>query len=210
MISLKKQAFIMGAAGLALTASATSMAAFNLVPNGDLEAGGASWGVEPAGGATFSFEATGGNADGYLRMDNTSAVWGGVAISTDDAAGALLGDFGVVAGGTYDFQFDMKVFAGAGAAGGIKLESWGETGAISDSGDIFVAGSTDWATYSTSYTIDATATRLKIVLLGIDNSSVYGFDNIGIEDGITAVPVPAAAWLFGSALAGLVAVRRTK
>lgn len=208
--TLKKQAIIMGAASLALTMSASSLAAFNLVANGDFEAGGASWGIEPAGGASFSFEATGGNADGYLRMDNTTAVWGGVAISTDEPFGAALGDLGVVAGGTYDFQYDMKAFAGLGAAGGIKLESWSETGHISDSGDISQAATSDWATYSASYTIDAAATRLKIVLLGIDNSSVYGFDNVGIEGGTSPVPVPAAAWLFGSALAGLVAVRRRK
>lgn len=206
--TLKKQALIMGAATLALTASASSMAAFNLVPNGDFEAGGDSWGIEGAGGSTFAFEATGGNGGGFLKMDNTTAAWGGVAISTDDAAGALLADFGVAAGGTYDFEFDMIALSGAGGGSGIKIESWNEAGFLSDTGDQVFAATSSWTSHSYTYTIDAAATRLKIVLLGINADSVMGYDNVGIEGGVTPVPVPAAAWLFGSALAGLVAVRR--
>jgi hypothetical protein len=205
----KKQAIRAVTAALALTASATSMAA--LVANGDFESGGDSWGTEPAGGSSFAFPATGGNGGGYLEMTGSTGGegWGGVAISTDDPAGALLADFGVVAGGTYDFLFDMQQTNSGG--GGIKLESWGETGPISNSGDNFVAGTSDWASFSQSYTIAANATRLKIVLLGISNSNVYGFDNVCIDDCSTAaVPVPAAAWLFGSGLLGLFGIARRK
>ena len=210
--STKKHAFLAGAATVALTASASSMA-FNLVPNGDFESGGDSFGQDAGGGAAISFESTGGNTGGYMQFDNTSAAWGGVGISTDDPAGALLADFGVVAGGTYDFQVDINVFSGSGTKGGLKLESWDENGVISDTGDIFFAQAGEvsgWNTYSTTYTIESTATRLKIVLLAIDNESVYGYDNLGIVGGTAPVPVPAAASLFGSAIAGLAAARRKK
>jgi hypothetical protein len=36
------------------------------------------------------------------------------------------------------------------------------------------------------------------------------WDNISITADVSAVPVPAAAWLFGSALLGLGAVKRRK
>ena len=203
-----KQVLRAGTAALALTASATSMAA--LVPNGDFESGGDSWGTEPAGGSSFAFPAAGGNGGGYLEMTGSTGGdgWGGVAISTDDPAGALLGDFGVVAGGTYDFLFDMKQTNSGG--GGIKLESWNEAGFLSTTGDQVFAATSDWASYSYNYTIDAGATRLKIVLLGLSNTNVYGFDNVCIDDCAPVVPVPAAVWLFGSGLLGLFGIARRK
>lgn len=202
-MNLKKQATI---AALAMTVSASSLAAFQLVPNGDFESGADSWGLEYAGGGSFSFETTGGNGGGYLQMDNTSAVWGSVAISTDEVGGSTLDVFNVTAGNTYNFQWDQL---GQNAGLGIKLESWSDTGVISDSGDINRTNETAlWETHNADYTIDAGATRLKVVLLGV-NTSISGYDNVGITNAdVSAVPVPAAAWLFGSALAGLVAVRR--
>jgi len=215
MFKAKKLALAMGVATLALTFSATSMA--DLVPNGDFESGGDSWGVEPAGGASFTFPTSGGNGDGYLRMDNTTAAWGGVAISTDDAAGALLSVFkdgsgnSLVAGDDYNFLFDMKAVSGAGGGSGIKIESWDEAGFLSTTGDQVFAATSDWQSFSYNYTVDAAATRLKIVLLGINADSVMGYDNVCIDNcNTSAVPVPAAVWLFGSGLLGLVGVARKK
>ena len=207
---LKKQALILGAATLALTFSATSMAA--LVPNGDFESGLDSFGLEVGGGSSFSHSATGGNGGGYMVMDNTSAAWGGVAVSTDDPAGSLLADFGVTAGVSADYLWDMKAVSGPGGGGGIKIEYWNEAGFLSTSGDHFFASTTDWSSYSFTETADAGATRLKIVLLGINADSVMGYDNVCVNDcsAPPAVPVPAAVWLFGSGLLGLVGVARRK
>ena len=209
MFKAKKLALAMGVATLALTFSATSMAA--LVPNGDFENGGDSWGVEPAGGASFSFEATGGNGGGYLQMNNTTAAWGGVAISTDADPASLLADFGVTAGTSHDFLWDMKALSGPGLNGGIKLEYIDAGGGVVTSGDHYFDSTTDWQSFSFTETVDANAVRMKIVLVGIDNSSIYGFDNVCVDDcSVAAVPVPAAVWLFGSGLLGLVGVARRK
>ena len=75
-------------ATLALSMSASSLAAYQLVPNGDFESGGDSWGFEYGNGGTVTYETTGGNTGGYQRMDNTNAGWGSVGISTDAPGGA--------------------------------------------------------------------------------------------------------------------------
>ena len=41
-------------------------------------------------------------------------------------------------------------------------------------------------------------------------TSDYSFDNISITADVAAVPVPAAVWLFGSGLIGLVGIARRK
>ena len=191
---IKKHVLAAGLAGFALAAS-QSASAFLLVPNGDFESGGDNWGFEFGGGGTVAYPVSGGNGGGYQQFDNTSAGWGAVSISTDDPAGALLSVFGVSAGGTYDFTWDQLCESGGCGGMGIKVESWGETGVISDSGDqIYANSGSGWESQSFTYTIEPTATRLKVVMLGLNTDSVFGFDNVGI---VGAVPVPAAVWLFG-------------
>jgi len=213
MINMKKQAFN-AAAVLALTASASSHAALTLLPNGGFE-GTADMGVfaDGGGGSTATFETTGGNPNGYGLASSAGGGWGAGFVAVANAAEdpLSLADYGYVGGDTVNFQFDMKDFGGDSAGTtGIKVESWDAGGFIPGSDiqvDYGTAGSTDWETYSHSYTMAAGATGFKVVLVGVDTAGgQIGFDNLYIS----AVPVPAAAWLFGSALAGLVAVRRKK
>jgi hypothetical protein len=88
---------------------------------------------------------------------------------------------------------DMKNFAGTGK-GGLKLESWTDTGFISATADVPATGqSSSWATYSWSYTIAANATRIKVVPLatpptGVTTSDIIGFDNIRVDNGIIPPP----------------------
>ena len=184
-------------ATLALSMSATSFAALQLIENGDFSNGLDGFGVYNDAGTTFS------DGGGYGLIDG--AGWGGGLVYKDEAPS--LASLGLTAGETYTFQFDM--ISGEAGMTGIKVESWGDTGAISDSGENdFNGNGTDWATYTYDYTIAASATKFKIVLLG-NTAAQTSFDNVGVQVA-SAVPVPAAAWLFGSALAGLVAVRRNK
>ena len=208
-MKIKNQTTTLAAATLALSMTASSFAA--LVPNGDFESNFDSWQYEFGGGGSYTVESTGGNTDGYLRMGQAS-VWGSVAVSTDSPVGGTLAEFGLDDGQTTaDMSWDQKLFSGAGGGMGVKIESWSEVGVISDSGDqIFGNTTADWENFSYSYTIAPGATRLKLVLLGVNTDSVMGYDNVSITNATSAVPVPAAAWLFGSALAGLVAVRRKK
>jgi len=184
-------------ATLALSMSASSLAAFQLVENGDFSNGLDGYGVYNDAGTTFS------DGGGYGLIDG--AGWGGGFVYKDEAPS--LASMGLTAGETYNFQFDM--ISGTAGVTGIKVESWANGGGIDNSGEInFNGNGTDWATYSIDYTIAAGADSFKIVLVG-NAAAQTSFDNVGVNVP-SAVPVPAAAWLFGSALAGLVAVRRNK
>lgn len=186
-------------ATLALSMSASSLAAFQLVENGDFSNGldGFGFYAEP-GVAAVS------DGGGYGLVEGGGG-WGGGFVYKDDAPS--LASMGLTAGETYTFQFDM-ISSEAGTTG-IKVESWAAGASIDNSGEIDFNGNGEtWETYTYDYTIAAGSDAFKIVLLG-NVGAQTSFDNVGIQVA-SAVPVPAAAWLFGSALAGLVAVRRNK
>ena len=80
------------------------------------------------------------------------------------------------------------------------------TGSVSGPG----AGGTlvgQWTEIIDVFTVSSDTTlRLTFQAAGIDETLGGFIDNVSI----TAVPLPAAAWLFGSALLGLVTVARCK
>lgn len=156
----------------------TAPAALNLVPNGNFEtAGGASW-VFAGGGATISYPATGGNGGGYAAM-NSSGGWGVLVAQVNATTGLSLASLGLVAGSNYVFSLDMKNLGAGGALAGIKVEAWNAGSKISDSGDLKFNTTTSWTTYTTNWTIPATATSVMFVPLSVDGGNV-GFDNVGV------------------------------
>lgn len=154
-------------------------AALNLVPNGDFETvGGAGW-VFAGGGSVISYPASGGNGGGYGDMD-ASAGWGVFVSQVSTTAGHSLGSLGLVAGNSYLFRFDMKIFGAGGALAGIKVEGWNGGVKVGDSGDMKFTATTSWVTYTTNWTIPAAATSIMLVPLSVDGGHV-GFDNIGVN-----------------------------
>lgn len=190
-----------------LGASGGANATEVLITNGDFEASppGADFGsfASPTPGNTLpgtvvSYPTSGGNPGGYGQVDNLNGSWGGGLVSPKDAPtppflGTPLGTYGLVAGQTYVVKMDMKNFAGTGT-GGMKLESWSDTGKISETVDMPATGqSSSWATYSWTYTIAANATRIKFVPLattasGSTNADIIGFDNIRVDNGVIPPP----------------------
>jgi beta-glucanase (GH16 family) len=153
-------------------------AAFNLVPNGNFEtAGGASW-VFAGGGATISYPTTGGNPNGYAAM-NSAGGWGVLVAQVSGTEGLPLSSLGLIAGSNYTFRLDMKRLSAGSSLAGIKLEGWNAGVKVGDTGDIKFTTTTSWATYSTNWTIPATATSIMFVPLSVDGGNI-GFDNIGV------------------------------
>ena len=146
---------------------------------------------------------------------NTSDVGVGDSFSVD-----IVGDFTELAGGTIDLGFDSAVVqvdsvvidpfwdffpdGGGPAVGNV----WPDIGF-----DVFA---NDPATGTfTIATINLTALALgssSLVILGTSEffSTIALLDPTRIDGTVNVVPVPAAVWLFGSGLLGLVGVARKK
>lgn len=86
--------------------------------------------------------------------------------------------------------------------------------------DMTNISNTDWATFSISIDLTDLLLNGQLIQFGFnnvsslyDNSGVY-YDNICFGAGdtctVSAIPVPAAVWLFGSGLLGLVGVARRR
>jgi len=169
----------------------------NLMPNGSFTNGGptADW-VEVSGGGTFaySYPATGGNPDHFGIIDGTAAPGGWGIWVGGDATPIPLESLGLTAGNTYAFLQDMKVLAGTNI-GGIKIESWGSSGIITNHGGdkrFSTVGKNinAWETYGINITLDPSATGIKVVPLWGPSSSV-GFDNFRVVI-LASIPLTAS------------------
>ncbi len=163
-----------------MTLGYANAAVTNLFPNGNFDspAGVATPWVEVFGGGTttYSYPTTGGNPNGFGRMNNSSG-WG-IWVGGEPTA-LSLSSLGLVAGGTYTFVMDMKNFVGTGV-GKLKIESWAGVAMISDSGDISASSQTAaWATYHFVATLATNATGIKVVPVAGAGAQI-GFDNLGV------------------------------
>lgn len=198
-------------AALIVSAGAAQAAFQEFAVNGDFETGDfTGWEVFPQNGTNviaagngggFSGESTvpSGPADNLIKQSNRAVglVQTGDAIKvTFDARGAL----GVSAVAQ---AIVFSEFAGGGA----------------DPAFFDFALNPDSNTW-TSYTYNTVAgpdvaggitLALKVACGGVPGCTAdVFFDNVSFQADVTAVPLPAAAWLFGSALLGLGAVARKK
>jgi hypothetical protein len=123
-------------------------------------------------------------------------------------------------GTTLTFSFDAKlgnIAAPAQADAFMKvLDSVGGTynEFVNVSFDSDAGLGTEWSTQSVSFLVDASLVG-QLLQIGFTNTATdWGpsgvvYDNLSVGE-VSAVPVPAAAWLFGSALMGLIGVSRRR
>ena len=57
---------------------------------------------------------------------------------------------------------------------------------------------------------DAISISTDMKTLSVDLAVLNGIDNIRVVTGLAAVPIPAAAWLFGTGLIGLISIPRSQ
>lgn len=188
--------------------------------------------------ALTGFATTGAMMDGmslgitYGDGTTTSATWGSTASTSGDAqwAGGLL----ELTGDSYDFSWNLiaqvgitSILIDAGLGNSLFDTTFG-----GDWGTDGSAQGRDFSVVSSSADYDITATYIDAV--GVDGNAAVGdiyrslfidfgqraytgtlrfmqdTDNLLFAGDINPVPVPAAAWLFGSALLGFFGFSRRK
>ena len=160
------------------------------VPNLDFELGAAGWAAFGQPETTITFPSSGGNPDGFGRMNNNGEGFGVLVANSNNTI--QLADLGFTAGSSIDLNVDFKVFSGT-DPGAVKIEYFSGAEGGFFSGDETPAGvpdlvnnGADWATYSfTNLFIPETISSggavdgIKIVLIAGIGSDV-GFDNVVI------------------------------
>jgi len=201
------------AASLALSAGAAQAALTDIAVNGDFETGDfTGWAQFPGSLGAAGQTIVTGNPGSAANLNEPNP-----AANIIKQANLLPGTW--LGGETIDIQFDLK---GSAAAGGVFFVEFfneldgGGVGPGSGILAVIASPTADWSTYNYSTTANASATG-GITLqfnstCGADANCVADFtiDNVSIMADVSAVPVPAAVWLFGSGLLGLVGVARRK
>ena len=204
---------------LLVSAGAAQAAYQNTAVNGDFETGDfTGWtqfpgSAGPAGQEVSSINPNSGLYSGHLTETNPA---GNLIKQANLLPGAW------TAGQQIDIEFDIR---GTAASGGVffaelfsELTGGGVSAAeILGGGPLFPNGDSDvWTHYSfTGFAGPDTSGGITLQLNaacggGAGCVADYYIDNVTISADVSAVPVPAAAWLFGSALLGLTGVARKK
>jgi len=98
------------------------------------------------------------------------------------------------------------------------LEFWSKTSQLSSSnilrfdingsGPISVAATTDWLLSQYAFEAQSALTTLNFLFQTDFASGVWKIDDVAVSSGVSAVPIPAAAFLFVPALLGFFGLRR--
>lgn len=139
--------------------------------------------------------------DGDWKVSPASDIGGLSEAFTMDLTGPL------TMGESYDLSFYIeRLFSGPNDGGTVQIGL--STSATSFGTQIFsaTAPASGWLFESTTFLAPNAGSFLSVFVTN-DTSSWVGLDNFTL-DASAAVPVPAAFWLFGSALLGLAGMKR--
>lgn len=177
--------------GVQLTSSSTQLTGWSVtsgeiaildVPN--------NWALTPSEGNNFL------DLTGYTSAGFPKGVTQNISGFTVGAGYVLALDIGVSNGNSScpNCGGPVQVNATIGTGGQTFTHNSADTGNI-------------WGTYGFGFTATNPTMALTIAGVSVPAGAIYiGLDNISIE----AVPVPAAVWLFGSGLLGLLGVARKR
>lgn len=205
---------LIATSSLMLAASTSQAAIVDLVTNGGFETGDFSGWTQAIAGSQ-SISAVNPSSGTYSANLANNAPSANLLQQFNIGAGLL------TAGQAVDISVDYRGIAAAGGVLFVELFSINGVGAVTKSellggAPLFPVGGDPnaWQTASFSTTVGPDVTNgltLQLnVACGADAGCVsdYFLDNISLTADVAVVPVPAAAWLFGSAMLGLAGFKR--
>ena len=152
------------------------------------------WTTILSGVEWFNATGYGGAADGVMVVDLANYVYTG---------GGIQQSFATQVGHTYSLNFSLGTTAGSGRDGTAHIDV--SVAGITTGFDVVNYASTlAWTNYNFNFTAIDTTTTLSF--MNNQNPYLHFADLDGV--GVSTVPVPAAAWLFGSGLMGLFGMAR--
>ena len=207
-------------AAMGITLFAGTAQAAQLATNGDLETGSfadGNWAVFPNGG-TINVISPGSDASGpasnYAAQLSALGQPIGVTLKMANVGAGQL-----TAGQDFTVNFDWFGSNGIGGVLDVRVFSELSGGGVSKT-DILAGGTAIPSIWTEFGAVNLTAgpdvsggvTLEVTAICGADAgcfSNIF-LDNVSITADVSAVPVPAAVWLFGSGLLGLIGVARRK
>jgi hypothetical protein len=203
-------------AALLLFAGASQAVVTNIAVNGGFETGNFSgWTQFPSTGTTQSITTVNPSSGTYAA--NIDVPVGAGAVNNVLKQQRLLDGLGLLSpGDVINFSFDYRGSASAGGVFFVKsiCETAGGTCGDKLEGPLSF-DQPDWTSFAGNFTLgaDVSAYTLEFAAIcGADENcfSNYYIDNVVINADIDPIPVPAAVWLFGSGLLGLIGIARKK
>lgn len=200
---------------LAVSAGAAQAISQDIAENGGFETGDfTGWTQFPSTGTQTIFSP--GSTGDFAANLSVGAGTDNVLKNANKGAGLL------TPGASITVTWDMRGVATApGAVVFVELFSELSGGGTSKAeiytgGPLFPNDPVNWTSYSWTTTLGPDVSggatlQLKVGCGAVDGCSASAdFDNITMTTEVSAIPVPAAVWLFGSGLLGLVGVARKK
>ena len=214
---------LVAAMAITLFAGTAQAAYVDIAVNGDFEAGNfTGWTQFPGSLGAAGQTISGVNPSSGTYSANLKEP--GVAANVIKQANLLPGAWTI--GQQIDIMFDYRGITDAGAVLNVEMFTelgGGQEGVTSSvnlfNGPIFASGGPDnWISKSVSYNVLAEASGGITLQFAVACAPVAGcnadifLDNVTISSDVNvpSVPVPAAVWLFGSGLLGLIGVARRK
>jgi hypothetical protein len=211
----KKYTKLVVAMGIMLSAGAAQAVPVELTTNGGFETGDfTGWTLFPSAFGPASVQSTtvsSGSFAAYLPCSTPNAC--DQVIKNANIGIGVVNPFDTV-----HVSFDLNNTAGAGGVAFVELFSELSGGGTSKSELLLVnaTGTTGWQTFAFDAVLGGDVSGGITLQLKAACGAVAGctseayFDNVSVTADVPAVPVPAAVWLFGSGLLGLVGVARRK
>lgn len=191
-----------------ITAFPAVSAQANLIVNGGFETGDSSgWSVTLVGSSTATVISS--SPPYYSAYEGTKQI--ALSTSRGTFGSNIYQDISTTAGSNYEISFAVRPSGSFGSTFGVSIDG-SQLGSWQGSDAIFANSSVppvlDYHPFSLSFNAVNAVTRVSFGW--VDNQASWYLDKVAVTASASSVPLPAAFWLLGSGITGLICMARRK